>query len=162
METQELRKIYHQTERLTLIILIISLPLFGGVYLYHNSGNVTKNLPELPELFNGFLLTVCPIILLGQDLLFRKKIKLTFNEAELIEKVKIYCAATTHRYLFLSLVSLGSTIGLLLSGNPFYIVIFALALVFFSLAKPSPDRMARLMKLKKEDRELLREIARPS
>jgi hypothetical protein len=162
LETQELRRIYHQTERLTLIILIISLPLFGGVYLYHNSGSVTKDLPALPELVDSFLLTFCPILLVGQDLIFRKKIKLTLNETELVKKVKIYGKATIHRFLFLFLVSVGSTIGLLFSGNPFYIVIFALALVFFSLAKPSPDRMARLMKLKKEDRELLREIARPS
>jgi hypothetical protein len=39
---------------------------------------------------------------------------------------------------------------------------FTLALVFFSLGKPSPDRMVRLMKLKKEDRELLTEISRPA
>jgi hypothetical protein len=42
------------------------------------------------------------------------------------------------------------------------VVVFALALVFFSLGKPSPDRMVRLMRLKKEDRELLREISRPT
>lgn len=161
METQELRKIYHQTERLTLIILIITLPIFGGVYLYHNSGSITKDLPDLPDFVNGFLLSFCPILLLYQDLTFRKKIKLTFGELELIDKVKIYCKATTQRFLFLFLVSVGATLGLLFDGNAFYIVLFALALVFFSLAKPSPDRMARLMKLKKEDRELLREIARP-
>ncbi len=161
METQELRKIYHQTERLTLIILIITLPIFGGVYLYHNSGSITKDLPDLPDFFNGFLLSFCPLLLLYQDLTFRKKIKLTFGETELIDKVKIYCKATTNRFLFLFLVSVGASVGLLFDGNPFYIVLFALALVFFSLAKPSPDRMARLMKLKKEDRELLREIARP-
>lgn len=161
METQELRKIYHQTERLTLIILIITLPIFGGVYLYHNSGSITKDLPDLPDFVNGFLLSFCPILLLYQDLTFRKKIKLTFGELELIDKVRIYCKATTQRFLFLFLVSVGATLGLLFDGNAFYIVLFALALVFFSLAKPSPDRMARLMKLKKEDRELLREIARP-
>jgi hypothetical protein len=98
--------------------------------------------------------------LVGQDLIFRKKIKLTLNETELLKKVKIYCKATTQRFLFLFLVSVGATVGLLFDGNPFYIVLFALALVFFSLAKPSPDRMARLMKLKKEDRELIREASR--
>lgn len=161
METQELRKIYHDTERLTLIILLLALPIFGGVYLYHNSGSISKDLPDLPGFLNGFLLSFCPILLLGQEFTFRKKIKLTFGELELIEKAKIYCQATTQRFLFLLMVSIGASVGLLFSGNPFYIVIFALALVFFSLAKPSPDRMARLMKLKKEDRELLREIARP-
>jgi hypothetical protein len=53
-------------------------------------------------------------------------------------------------------------LGLLFSGNPGFVVIFAITLVFFSLGKISPDRMARLMKLKKENRELLREISRPA
>lgn len=162
MENQDLRKIYHRTERLTLIILIISLPIFGMVYLYHNSGSITKGLPELSGFPNGFLMTFSVALLFGQYWAFHVNIKKTFAQTELLEKVKIYAKATSQRFLFLFLVSICSTIGLLFSGNPFFIVLFALALVFFSLAKPSPDRIARLLKLKKEDRELLREIARPS
>ena len=162
MENQELRKIYHQTERLTLIILIISLPIFGMVYLYHNSGSITKDLPELSGFPNGFLMTFSVTVLVGQYWAFHVYLKKTFAENQLLEKVKIYAKATSQRFLFLFVVSICSTIGLLFSGNPFFIVLFAVTLVFFSLAKPSPDRMARLMKLKKEDRELLREIARPS
>ena len=162
MENQELRKIYHQTERLTLIILIISLPIFGMVYLYHNSGSITKDLPELSGFPNGFLMTFSVTVLVGQYWAFHVNLKKTFAENELLEKVKIYAKATSQRFLFLFIVSICSSAGLLFSGNPFFIIIFAVTLVFFSLAKPSPDRMARLMKLKKEDRELLREIARPS
>ena len=162
MENQELRKIYHQTERLTLIILIISLPIFGMVYLYHNSGSITKDLPELSGFPNGFLMTFSVTVLVGQYWAFHVYLKKTFAENQLLEKVKIYAKATSQRFLFLFVVSICSTIGLLFSGNPFFIVLFAVTLVFFSLAKPSPDRMARLMKLKKEDRELLREIARPN
>lgn len=162
METQELRKIYHQTERLTLIILIISLPIFGMVYLYHNSGSITKDLPELSGFPNGFLMTFSVTVLVGQYWAFHVNLKKTFAENELLEKVKIYAKATSQRFLFLFIVSICSSAGLLFSGNPFFIIIFAVTLVFFSLAKPSPDRMARLMKLKKEDRELLREIARPN
>lgn len=162
METQELRKIYQRTERLTLIILLIALPAFGIVYLYHNSGSISKDLPQLSGFPNGFLMTFSVTLLIGQYWAFHVNIKKSLEQVELLDKVKIYAKATTQRFLFLFLVSICSTIGLLFSGNPFFIVVFALALVFFSLAKPSPDRMARLMKLKKEDRELLKEIARPS
>ena len=162
METQELRKIYQRTERLTLIILLIALPAFGIVYLYHNSGSISKDLPQLSGFPNGFLMTFSVTVLVGQYWAFHVYLKKTFAENQLLEKVKIYAKATSQRFLFLFVVSICSTIGLLFSGNPFFIVLFAVTLVFFSLAKPSPDRMARLMKLKKEDRELLREIARPS
>ncbi|MFN3760268.1 MAG: hypothetical protein ACK4SF_13745 [Algoriphagus aquaeductus] len=161
METQELRKIYHRTERLTLIILLIALPAFGMVYLYHNSGSISKDLPQLSGFFNGFLMTFSVTLLVGQYWAFHVNLKKSFAQTELLEKVKIYTKATSQRFLFLFLVSICSTIGLLFSGNPLFIIIFALTLVFFSLAKPSPDRMTRLMKLKKEDREILREIARP-
>ncbi|PZV85249.1 hypothetical protein CLV31_10339 [Algoriphagus aquaeductus] len=161
METQELRKIYHRTERLTLIILLIALPAFGMVYLYHNSGSISKDLPQLSGFFNGFLITFSVTLLVGQYWAFHVNLKKSFAQTELLEKVKIYTKATSQRFLFLFLVSICSTIGLLFSGNPLFIIIFALTLVFFSLAKPSPDRMTRLMKLKKEDREILREIARP-
>ncbi len=161
METQELRKIYHRTERLTLIILLIALPAFGMVYLYHNSGSISKDLPQLSGFFNGFLMTFSVTLLVGQYWAFHVNLKKSFAQTELLEKVKIYTKATSQRFLFLFLVSICSTIGLLFSGNPLFIIIFALTLVFFSLAKPSPDRMTRLMKLKKEDREILKEIARP-
>lgn len=161
MEIQELRKIYQRTERLTLIILLIALPAFGMVYLYHNSGNISKDLPKLSGFPNGFLMVFSVTLLVGQYWAFHSNLKKSFAQSELIEKVKIYAKATTQRFLFLFLVSICSTIGLFFSGNAFFIVIFTLVLVFFSLAKPSPDRMARLMKLKKEDRELIREASRP-
>ena len=79
-----------------------------------------------------------------------------------MDKAKCYFAATRQRFFLLFLAAILSSLGLLFSGNAGFVVIFAITLVFFSLGKPSPDRMARLMKLKKEDRELLREISRPA
>lgn len=79
----------------------------------------------------------------------------------LVEKVEIYAQATSFRFWLLFLIAILSTIGLLLDQGAVHILIFALCLVFFSLAKPSVDRISRLMKLKKEDRELLRETTRP-
>lgn len=161
MENQEIGKIYKQTERLTVILLILALPAFGMVYVSQTSGSVTWNLPQLPQFLEWLLAGFSFMILAAQYVLFHQKIKLTFGQGELVQKVKTYCAATESRFLYLFLVSILATVGLLFSQNPVFTLIFALALVFFSLAKPSPDRMARLMKLKKEDRELIREASRP-
>ncbi|OOG71748.1 hypothetical protein B0E43_16905 [Algoriphagus sp. A40] len=161
MELQEIRPIYQKTERLTVLILILALPAFGMVYLFQNSGNVNWDLPRLPEFFEWALAGISSLILVAQNVIFHKKIKTGFQQTELVEKVKIYTQATSQRFLILFAVSILTTVGLLLNKNPVFTVIFAVALVFFSLAKPSPDRMARLMKLKKEDRELVREASRP-
>lgn len=161
METEQIRKIYRETDRLGMIVLIVALPLFGMIYLYHSSGSIQKDLPQLNGFFGGALLVFSFTILVGQYLVFQQHIKKAIQQEGLLEKVKIYAKATNQRFLFLFLVSVTSSIGLLFSGNPGYVLSFALCLVFFSLAKPSPDRMVRLMKLKKEDRAILLEAARP-
>ena len=161
MENQEIRKIYQKIEQLSLVVLLIAIPPFGVVYLYHNSGNLNWNLPELPELANGLLVGVNVGLLIGQYLIFHNKLKSSSIELSLLGKVKIYAEATTNRFWMLFVVAILSTVGLLLDQGAVHILVFAVCLVFFSLAKPSVDRISRLMKLKKEDRELLRETTRP-
>lgn len=161
MELQEIRTVYRKTERLTVVLLIFALPAFAMVYLYQSSGKVDWNLPALPEFFEWFLAGLSVMILGIHYVLFHQKIKLALGQSELVEKVKTYCQATGQRFWILFLVSLLATAGLLLTQNPAFTLLFAVTMVFFSLGKPSPDRMARLMKLKKEDRELIREASRP-
>jgi hypothetical protein len=162
MEKEELRTIYHRTERLTVVVLLLALPAFGLVYLYQQSGRFTQTLPLLPTWTQYLLLGAGFLLLALQYGLFHQKIKQSLQQESLLEKVGLYASATRQRFLLLFLVSIISTAGLYWSGSPGFVFMFTLALVFFSLGKPSPDRMVRLMKLKKEDRELLTEISRPA
>lgn len=161
MEIQKIRKAYRSTEQLVLILIALALPVFGAVYLYFNSGNLNWDLPELPGFVLWVLAGINVAALVIQYLLFHRKIALTFKESELENKAKIYLSATNQRFLILFLVSLLTSVGLLFFQHPIFVLIFAVTLTFFSLGKPSPDRMARLMKLKKEDRELIRDASRP-
>lgn len=161
METQEIRKDYKHTEQLVLVLMIFALPFFGMVYLYFISGNLDWGLPVLPESVFWVLVALNVIILVTQYILFHHKIKLTFQMEKLESKSNIYLSATRIRFLILFLVSILSSIGLLFFKSPGFVFLFAVTLVFFSLAKPSPDRMTRLMKLKKEQRDLLKEATRP-
>lgn len=141
--------------------MLVALPVFGIIYLFFESGKKLMEVPEIPEFLVWLLASICGVGLILQYFLFSQKIKLTFEKDELLEKVKIYSQATNQRYLILLLASLVSSLGLLLSKNPIFTLFFAIVLVFFSMAKPTPDRLARLMKLKKEDRELIRTASRP-
>jgi protein-S-isoprenylcysteine O-methyltransferase Ste14 len=161
LEIQEITKIYKQTEQRSTIVMLVALPVFGIIYLFFESGKKLMEVPEISELLVWVLASICAVGLIFQYFLFSQKIRLTFLKEELLEKVKIYSQATNQRYLILLLTSLISSIGLLLSKNPVFTLLFAIVLVFFSLAKPTPDRLARLMKLKKEDRELIRDASRP-
>lgn len=141
--------------------MLLALPVFGTIYLFYESGNKLLDLPEIPDLLVWMMALICGVVLIIQYVLFGQKIKLTFEKEELVEKVKIYAQATTQRYIILFVASLVSSIGLLLSTNPVFTLFFAIVLVFFSVAKPTPDRLARLMKLKKEEKELIRIASRP-
>jgi hypothetical protein len=161
MEIEEIRRIYKNLEQLVLMLMLVALPLFGMIYLYHNSGNLDWELPEIPGFVHGILSGGGTALLVIQYFLFHKKLKVSFQSKELLQKVKIYSNATRERFFILFVCSLIATVGLLFFGNPYFIILFAVTLVFFSLAKPTPDRMGRLMKLKKEDRDLILAASRP-
>ena len=162
MNLEKLRASYRSTEQLTLLLLLIALPLFGTIYLYEQSGALGGDLPQLSFLEQVIVLGAGGLILLVHYLLFHRQIKAALLQEELSEKIITYLVATKQRFFLLMGVSVASSLGLLFSSNPGFIVLFSLTLVFFSLGKPSPDRMMRLLKLKKEDREVLIEISRPS
>ncbi len=162
MEIDQLRAAYRRTEQLTLICLVLALPLFGGIYLYQQAEYLDKSIFQLPVFAETILLVASLALLAVHYYLFHRRIKATFSQEEISVKILGYLAATKQRHWILFLVAVASSLGLLFSSNPGFVVVFALTLVFFSLGKPSPDRMMRLLKLKKQDRELLVEISRPS
>lgn len=157
-----LKKAYKRVELLVLILLVLCLPLFGFVYLYYNSGTMDWDLPQLPDFFNGLLIGLSIGLLIGQYVLFHRRIKAGLLKSDLEGKVISYLNATEKRFWMLFLISILSTLGLLFFESAWYVVIFAVDLVFFSLAKPSPDRIKRLMKLNKEEAEIVRQASRPS
>lgn len=161
MEIQEIRKIYKKSEQVSLVVMLLALPVFAIIYLFFESGKNLVDVTETPEFLVWVLALISIALLVAQYILFDQKIKLTFKKEELLEKVKIYAQATIQRYLILLGASLVSSVGLLLSHNPIFTLLFAITLTFFSLAKPTPDRMVRLMKLKKVQMELIRAAARP-
>lgn len=161
MEIQEYKKVYKNLDQLILILLILVLPIFGMIYLYQSTGEITWEIPELPILVGQILSGAGIGLLLAQYLLFRKRVKLVFQTEQLLDKLKIYASATRERYLILFVVALICSAGLLLFGSAIYNVIFAGTLFFFSVAKPNPERIKTLLKLNKEDAEIIRLASRP-
>ncbi len=161
MEVDEIRVLYKRVEVRLLILLGITLPLFGVVYLYYNSGNLNWNLPALPVFVESLLMGLGTFVLGLQFILFRSKVKASNNLEELLDKIRNYSEASLNRIHLLTLSCLLDATGLLLFKNPFFVVLFAVTLVFFSLAKPSPDRIIRILKLSKKEADIIRLASRP-
>lgn len=144
-----------------MILLVLVLPIFGMIYLYQSSGKVSWNLPELPLIVGQILSGAGIGLLLAQYLLFRKRVKAVFLTEDLLSKLKIYANATRERYVMLFVVALMCSAGLLFFESAIYNLIFAIALFFFSVSKPTPDRIKTLLKLSDEDAEVIRLASRP-
>jgi len=161
LEVQELRKLYRRVEQRILILMGLSLPIFGLIYLYYNSGNLHWQLPQLPIFIEIMLGILALVLLVIQYTFFQRKLKLTFQKEDLMDKLRIYAEAALQRFYILFSLSLLCSLGLLLFANPLFVLLFAINLVFFSLAKPTPDRLSRWMKLSKVNGDLIRAASRP-
>ena len=161
LEVDEIRKLYKSVEVRLLIMLGLSLPVFGIVYLYYNSGNLNWNLPILPKSMEFGLIAMGFLLLLTQWFLYKKKFRSVFKVKDLYKKMFIYSQASLQRIHILTISCFLDAAGLLLFKNPLFVVFFAVTLVFFSLAKPTPDRIIRTMKLDKSSGDLIRQASRP-
>lgn len=159
MEITELRKIYSKLERNTLILIAIPLPFFAFAYLYTQSPIMDLNLPDANGFWGGFSLTFLITLLAGHYLVFHANLsKAKKQSLTITEKVEIYAKATMLRFWFLFGIAIWGSFALLITENPLFTIILAINLIFFSLGKPSPDRIVRLLKLKGEEREQVQEL----
>ena len=162
LDKEEIRKIQKRTEQTMLVLMILALPVFGMIYLYQTSGSLDWDLPELPTVL-GQLLTGAGVgLLVAQDLLFRKRLKGVAPDQDLRLRIQVYGKATRERFLLLFIVSMVCSVGLLFYNNAVYTVIFAFTLFFFSVGKPTPERIKKLLKLNEEEFDIIKQTSKQS
>lgn len=161
MENSQIRKIYDKLERNVLILIAIPIPIFGFVYLNSESPLFFFNVPQLAEFWEYLGLGLVFTFLIAQSVVFQKDKKIILHsDFDLPTKLNSYSQASVKRFGLLLLTSLVAAIGLFLFENPGFTVAFAIALLFFSVAKPSPDRIIRSLKLAGEEKEIVNGLKR--
>lgn len=154
-----IKKIYESLERNVLILIAIPIPFFAVTYLNSQNRTFSLNLPEVPPFWDSFGLGLVVSILVVHYFNFQSAIKRIQNKGyDLETKVSLYSQATMLRFYMLFASSLICAVGLLFFENAGYTISFAIILVFFSLGKPSPDRIVRLLKLKGEEKDKMLEL----
>lgn len=161
MENSQIRKIYDKLERYVLLMIALPIPFFGFVYLNSESPIFFFEVPQLAEFWEYFGLGLVFTFLIAQSVVFQKDNKVILNsDFDLATKLLSYSRASVKRFGLLLLTSFVAAIGLLLFENPGFTVAFAIALVVFSVAKPSPDRIIRSLKLVGEEKEIVNGLKR--
>lgn len=156
-----LKKEFRLLERNVLILTAVPLPLFSFAYLYTTGGSISLDLPELPVLLSSCMLGVAIGLLILQAVSFNRQVRrIRGEEMPIHAKLKAYAAASIRRFWMLFAVGLLSAAGLLFSERPGFTIAYAVCLLFVSLGKPTPDRIAKGLRLKGEEKEQVYDINR--
>jgi hypothetical protein len=154
LEEKDIRKIFEKMERNVLILIAIPIPFFAVVYLNSQNSTISFDLPELSTFWDSFGLGLAVSILFFQYFNFQTSIKrILQGNLDLENKLALYSQATIQRFWILFVSTFISAMGLLFFDNPGFTMAFAVTLLFFSLGKPSPDRIVKSLKLKGEEKE---------
>jgi len=146
-------------ERNVLILTGLPLPPFAFAYLYTTSRSMEFSIPELPQLFDSLMMGLVIGLLVVQWLQFHRGIKKTrMSKISLDEKLQSYKKLTISRFWKLFTIGLLCAAGLLFYENPGYTIAYAVTLIYVSLGKPTPDRIAKLLRLKGEEKDLVYSI----
>jgi len=156
LENLQIRKIYDNLERNVLVMIAIPIPFFGFVYLNSENPIVFLEIPQMAEFWEYFGLGMVFTLLIAQYVIFQKETKyIVASGSDLNRKLFSYSKVSVKRFKILFFAALMAAGGLLLFGNAGFTIAFAITLVFFSAAKPSPDRIIRSLKLKGEEKDLV-------
>ncbi|KEO75170.1 hypothetical protein [Anditalea andensis] len=153
---QDIKSNFRKLERNVLILTGLPLPLFAFAYLYTTSRSMEIDLPSFPGIFDALMMGMVVGLLVVQWLQFHRGIKKTrISTASLDEKLKNYEVLTISRFWKLFAIGMMCAAGLLFYENPGYTIAYAVTLIYVSLGKPTPDRIAKLLRLKGDEKDLV-------
>ncbi len=137
-----------------MILIAIPIPFFAVVYLNSQNSTFSFELPVVSAFWDSFGLGLVVSILFLQYFSFQSAIKrIGSGNLDLESKLALYSQATMQRFWILFISTFISALGLLFFDNPGFTMAFAVTLLFFSLGKPSPDRIVKSLKLKGEEKD---------
>lgn len=143
---------------INLAYMHVGLPLllFAWIYLESTSGQLSGYLGKVMSLVVFFfcLLITFVSVYIGQQY-FNRSIKLAKQQTTLREKLAVYRQAVSTKFFSFSIPSLLVAIGLFLTDNDLFAILFAILIVLFSINNPSARKIAKELGLKDPEREIV-------
>ncbi|MBN2814221.1 MAG: hypothetical protein JXQ80_09105 [Bacteroidales bacterium] len=116
-------------------------------------------LPAIDGSLANILLIVSVFLIISgtiaSQLLFQSRLNLARKETTLTGKLAVYRSALIIRYALIEAPSLFTIIAALLTGNPLFLLLAGMIIVFFLALYPSAARMALHLGLEPEEKALL-------
>lgn len=136
-------------------ILALPLVVFGWLFLEAKNGRFSVVETTGMDMLN-FIMPFLTFIIIGFSfLVFKKQLKKINNELPLSEKLDNYLKCVLIKFAGLEFALILSVLGYYLSFTNTFVAMFTIVLVFFSLSKPTPYRIANNLQLKGEERDIV-------
>jgi hypothetical protein len=138
---------------------MVAGPLCVFTYFYLNFAHhksIRSVFPEHPDPFITYFMPLGTILFITLSyLVYGKLLKNISTDFSLKDKLNLFAKYATVKYALLEAGSFLIVAGFALSKLKFYIVLYVLSLLVFSLHRPTQHRVSKDLKLNKEEREKL-------
>jgi hypothetical protein len=138
---------------------MIAAPMMIFIYFFLKIENQSYN-PEILDEGTLFymrigILFIALIMVILATVAFKKQVDSINPEIHLRDKLDLYYAASITRSFLYEIATLTTITGMIISGEQVYVAYYTITLVAFSITYPTMHRIAGLIKLKKDEREIL-------
>ena len=149
-----------------LFYLMVGLPLLAFAWIYLNMATLNPPVffehPVYAWFWHLPVLLVMAGLTVGAYLWHRRQLKNYFSfagkeQADLEEKMEVFYRVSMGKYLMLTGAVLLAVLSLYLSGHGGYTALCGVLLLIFSVSRPTPQRLGRELRLKKEEKETVKE-----
>ncbi len=133
------------------------MALFTFFYLRFAQQDIIKNaFPDDPDPLIIYVIPLGTIALVVLAYTLHRRLMAQLDlSLPLLEKLRFFAKKVIVKYAFLEMASFVIVAGFALSQQKFYIVLYVITLVVFSLHRPTQRRVSRELKLNEEEKEKL-------
>lgn len=142
----------------TIAYLNMSIPLllFGWLYLEASTHRLEPRVDPKNIVWIFSILTLMSVFLLYLgNKLYYQKLSIAQSINTLVEKLLIYKKAVYWRFLFFGIAGLIITLGIYITASELFAISFSIVIVLFSINNPSLIRIAKALKLKDKEKEII-------
>lgn len=163
-ETSSIARKFENLSNIFYLMVGVPLVIFGWIYL--NLKNIEKwglfATPYTAAVLNAVIIVVALALAFRAYRKYKGQLanpglpaEQAAGRQQVIEKANFFAVVSLQFYWSLTISTILVVIGFYLSAEEFYIILYSILLVLFSINRPTLDGLIKGMKLKKEEQELL-------
>lgn len=158
MKYNSLREYFYKLHTTLYAIILVPLLLFVFFYLEINSERMVPVYSKEQVIYSILTYLFCFLMIVDGVMayfLFRRLIQATFGIVSLGEKLDVYFKAIVIRTALLSGAGILMATGFFLTANAIFTVFFLIILSLISILWPTPNRIAKELRLKNDERTII-------